>query len=169
MKRVGGQSMVEMALLLPFLLMLIFGIIDLGWYVYGYATIYQAVRNGSEVAAQLPPLRETLADPVRQGEDPCYKTIVAEVQDDAALFQDLSSSVVVRYPSQDPELPQPREIGNPIEVSVTYTLTPLTPLFQFVMMGNNGFFSVSAEARRSIEALGTTPPSPQYPNGSICQ
>ena len=169
MRRASGQSMVEMALLLPLLLVLIFGIIDMGWYIYGYATIWQAVRNGSEVAAQLPPFEATLSSTTRQANDPCYKTIIAEVQEDAAIFPDLSSSVVVRYPPQSPALAQPRERGNPIEVSVTYSIRPLTPLFQLVPIGQNGVFNVTARAVRSIESLGRTPPSTEYPNGIICQ
>ena len=51
----SGQSMVEMALLLPFLLFVIFGIIDMGWYIYGYSTVYQAARNGTQKASQIPP------------------------------------------------------------------------------------------------------------------
>src|SRR5262245_59675086 len=43
-KRQSGQSMVEMALLLPFLLFVTLGIIDMGWYIFGYATVYQAAR-----------------------------------------------------------------------------------------------------------------------------
>ena len=50
-----GQSIVEMALILPFLLLLIFAIIDMGWYIYGYATIYQAARNGAQKASEVPP------------------------------------------------------------------------------------------------------------------
>ena len=54
-RRLRGQSLVEMALILPLLLMVLFGIIDIGYYIYGYATIYFAARNGTEVAAELPP------------------------------------------------------------------------------------------------------------------
>ena len=54
-QKTPGQSMVEMALLLPLIVMVIFGIIDMGWYIFGYATVYQAARNGAEKAAEIPP------------------------------------------------------------------------------------------------------------------
>lgn len=50
-----GQSMVEMALLLPLFLVLIFGIIDMGYIIYSYATLYQATREAAEVASVAPP------------------------------------------------------------------------------------------------------------------
>jgi Flp pilus assembly protein TadG len=157
--------MVEMALLLPFMLLLIFGIIDLGWYVYGFGTVYQAARNGSEAAAQLPPYEDTLEDPALMAEDPCYLTILSEVTKQTVLF-DLSNSVTVRYP--DDSLGMKRDVGNPIEVRVTATLRPLTPLPQFTTLANNGVYTLTASSIRSIEALGNTPPSEDYPNGIIC-
>jgi hypothetical protein len=158
--------MVEMALLLPLLLLLIFGIIDFGWYIYGYATVYQAARNGSEAAAQLPPFEETLEDTVRRATDPCYGTIVNEVQEDSAMF-DLTNSVNVNYPDED--YSPKRALGNPIEVEVTLDIRPLTPLFQMVPLGNNGVFTVASRSVRSIEALGNTPPTEEHPNGIVCR
>lgn len=162
--RAAGQSMVEMALLLPILLSLIFAIIDMGWYIYGFATISQAARNGAEVAAQLPPFEDTLADEDLLADDPCHITIVDEVQEDAALYTLTSDNVTVSYPNGSS-----RDLGNPIEVAVRYDLEPLTPLFQWLPLGNNGRFTITASAVRSIESLGSTPASEENPNGVACR
>lgn len=166
MRRKAGQSLVEMALLLPLMIILLFGIIDMGWYVYGYASIFQAVRNGSEAAASLPPFESMLPSSPRRFDDPCYITIVEAVKDDATMFADISDYVEVRYP--DSNLSPKRAVGNPIEVAVTYKIQPLTPLFQLVPLGDKGIFTVKASSVRSIEALGNTPFSDKYPNGIVC-
>lgn len=162
--RSSGQSMVEMALLMPILLALIFAIIDMGWYIYGFATISQAARNGAEVAAQLPPFEDTLIDTDARNADPCHITIVDEVQEDAALYTLTSDNVTVAYPSGSS-----RDLGNPIQVTVVYNLEPLTPLFQWLPLGNNGRFTITASAVRSIESLGNTPASEENPNGVACR
>ena len=45
-----GQALVEFALVLPILLLLIFGIIDAGRLIYTYNTVSNAARNGARVA-----------------------------------------------------------------------------------------------------------------------
>jgi TadE-like protein len=176
MQRVRGQSMVEMAFLLPLLLSLIFAIIDMGWYIYGFATLTQAARNGAEVAAQLPPYPETVDDYVAQGSDwsndECIATIRTEVQRGAVMFDLLNPVTVIQviYPNKadgTPYTPQ-RERGNPIQVDVSYDLEPLTPLFQWLPIGNEGRFSITASSIRSIESLGNTPPSDEHPSGVAC-
>jgi Flp pilus assembly protein TadG len=144
--------MVEMALLLPFLLFLLFGIIDLGYYIYGYASIYQAARNGAEKAAEIPPYPSKLADTT----DICTRSIMDATQAYANAFRDmtdgsnLNNKITISYPSD-------RRLGYPIEVSVVYQLRPLTPLWRFVTFGNQGTMTIRTTARRSIEALGNNP------------
>mgnify|MGYP000343438806 CR=1 FL=1 len=166
MRRARGQSMVEMALLLPLLLLLIFGIIDFGWYIYAYSSVYQAARNGSEVAAQLPPFEETLADPATKAIDPCYQTIINEAQKQIVMFN-LINGVTVTYP--DNTLAVKRDLGNPIKISVQYSLELLTPLARLVGIGNNGRVTITSSSVRSIEALGYAPISATNQNGIICK
>ena len=166
MRRARGQSMVEMALLLPLLLLLIFGIIDFGWYVYAYSSVYQAARNGSEVAAQLPPYEATLTNTATQATDPCYQTILKEAQRQVAMFS-LVNGVTIAYP--DNTLAVKRDVGNPIQVSVQYSLELLTPLARLVGIGNNGRVTITSSSVRSIEALGYAPISETNPNGIICK
>jgi len=46
-----GQTLVELALLLPVLLLLIMGIIEFGWILHGYVIVTSAAREGARVAA----------------------------------------------------------------------------------------------------------------------
>src|SRR5258708_24467630 len=101
----SGQSMVEMALILPFLLFLTLGIIDMGWYIFGYATIYQAARNGAEKAAEIPPLA-TRISPTLQRNDVCVSTIISATLDGTPniFFSDLTSGAggnvfTISYPT----------------------------------------------------------------------
>jgi hypothetical protein len=157
-KRSDGQSMVEMALLLPFLILIVFGIIDLGYYIYGYASIYQAARNGAEKAAELPPFPSKVG-PIRSSPDKtdvCVMNILSATHAVEGQFPDLtdgsnpSNSINISYPGT-------RALGSPIEVSIVYRLQPLTPLWRFVTFGSQGTMTIRTTARRSIEALGDNP------------
>jgi len=156
--------MVEMALLLPFLILVLFGIIDLGYYLFGYATIYQAARNGAEKAAELPPYPRFVA-PMRAAPDQtetCVSNILQATQAYAGEFRDLTNGtnpnnkITINYPTSDANGPI-RALGAPIEVSIVYQLRPLTPLWRFVTFGNSGTMTIRTTARRSIEALGNNP------------
>lgn len=50
-RKAHGQSLVEFALVLPIFLLLIFGLIDMGRFVYMNSTISQAAREATRVAA----------------------------------------------------------------------------------------------------------------------
>jgi hypothetical protein len=152
-----------MALMLPLLLMVLFGIIDIGYYVYGYATVYQAARNGTEVAAQLPPYQSAIGSPLRTDDD-CVRAILDATEKGAVLFPDIRNFVAISYPTGST-----RSLGDQIQVTITYNIQPLTPLFRLISFGNQGVMAVRVEARRSIESLGSTPPTTQYPDGQVCK
>lgn len=165
--RKRGQSLVEMALLAPLMLALLFGIIDLSYYIWGYATIFTAARNASEKAAMLPPYPETLAvvaaDRTRYLEDPCMRTIIEQARDAAGQFRINPQEVTIRY-LPAPEGQEVRRLGRPIEVVVRYDIEPLTPLVSFfagALGGGSGVMNVTAVAQRSIESLGSNP-NPEY-------
>lgn len=153
-----AQSLVEMALILPLLLFIIFGIIDMSYYVFGYSTIYQATRNGSEVAAHFPPYPSKLS-PTLDASDPCVRTILETIREDASQFSDIADQVQITYPGS-------RALGKQIEVHITYSIEPLTPLFQMVPFQNGGVMTVRTTSRRSIESLGD---DPAYNQGIACQ
>jgi hypothetical protein len=161
-KRSDAQSIVEMALLLPTLILILFGIIDLSYYIYGYATMYQAARNGAEKAAELPPFPRFVG-PLRATPDAselCVSNILSETQRIAVRFPNLATapnSININYPARDANNQPLRALGAPIEVSIEYYIQPLTPLWRFVTFGTQGTMRIRTTARRSLEALGDNP------------
>jgi Flp pilus assembly protein TadG len=160
-KRTTGQSMVEMALLLPFLLFVIFGIMDMGWYIYGYSTIYQAARNGTQKASEIPPTIANVS-PALNRSDICVTNVLNATQSGAVLFPDLTSgtnpnnTIAISYPGSG------RRLGQPVQVAITYNIQPLTPLWRLVTFGTQGTMRVTTTARRSIESLGENPNAVNY-------
>lgn len=167
--RKRGQSLVEMALLAPLLLALLFGIIDLSYYIWGYATIFNAARSASEKASMLPPFTETLVEAAKPGnqalylQDPCMRTIIEQAVDPSGQFQIQPQNVQIRYLPVAPDQ-EVRRLGNPIEVVIRYDIQPLTPVVSFfagTLGGGSGVMNVTAIAQRSIESLGSNP-NPEY-------
>lgn len=57
-----GQSMVEMALTAPFLIIMILGLVEIGFFANDYLILLDAVRSGSRVAVNLDPTDWTYLD-----------------------------------------------------------------------------------------------------------
>ncbi|MFN3372844.1 MAG: TadE family protein, partial [Chloroflexus sp.] len=112
MKSQRGQSIVEMALLLPVMLIVLFGIIEFGYLIFAYSMVSQAARNGAEAAAQLPP-HQTWLD-LRNNPpanfpgftaDACVRGIMEAIRSDIVLFDGsgnegrrIEDYVTIRYP-----------------------------------------------------------------------
>ncbi|NJM05590.1 pilus assembly protein [Candidatus Gracilibacteria bacterium] len=172
--RAKGQSLVEMAFVAPILLILLFGIIDMGYLMFAFATVSQAARDGAETASQLPPFPDWLeykdnppSDAAFPGyaKDDCVFTILEAVKSNAVLFSDqandISRYVIISYPEgNDTRNMQDR---GPIEVRIDYPVRGLTPVFG--LLGFNEGFTMSVVARRSLENLGVSPSSP---DGKAC-
>ncbi len=180
-----GQSLVEMALLLPLLLVVLFGIIDLGYIVYSYATLRQAAREAAEVASVAPPFYtkvQPATDPV-DGSDPCVAAIIEATRRYETVLPGIGDTVEIRYPDYrryragDPlpsganigdliPIEARRNLGYPIEVTVRYELTPLTPLWGLLPLigggaGDTPTFPFEITTRRTISSLGRDPSQPQ--------
>jgi hypothetical protein len=153
--------------MLPLLMLVLFGIIDLGYYIYGYGTIFMAARNGTEKAAELAPYKSTIR-PSLDSSDPCVKAVLEEVARGAVLFPDIVNNVKISYPDSSGGSNGERKLGEPIQVLITYNIKPLTPLFQFVSFGSQGVMPVQIAARRSLENLGSGPRSADNPDRIVC-
>jgi hypothetical protein len=180
----SGQSLVEMSLILPLLFLMFFGILDIGWYVYNYGTVYQAARNGSDNASNAPPWPSMLGyeedgspknPQVYEESDPCVDYILTNVRKGAVMMDmsDLATNrdkFTITYHSG--ELAQdgsrdnlvmanaenPRRVGNAVQVAITYTIEPLTPLVQMIpVFGSDGRMTVQATSFRTIYGRGIIP------------
>lgn len=147
-RRTSGQSLVEMAFVMPILVILTLGIIDMGYYVYSYATIFQSVRNAAEKAVSIPPYPNKVNDP----NDICVQNIRAGGRM-SFYSANMQNQIQISYPSGK------RALGEPIQLSLTQTIQPLTPLWRFVRLGTDGTgtFTLTVTNRRSIEGMGDNP------------
>jgi hypothetical protein len=151
-RRKVGQSLIEMALLLPIFLFFTMGIIEFGWYVYGYSSVENAARRGSEQASKEPPLRAN----VGSSTDGCVMEIRQQAKQGLKLISLSDSAVTISYPITGED----RALGSEIEVRVRYTgqfITPLTGLFR------SRTFTVDFRSRRSIRNAMVTEASPRCP------
>lgn len=117
-----GQSLVELALLLPLLLWLIAGAMDFARVYYYDIVVINAARAGARVAADIS----------KQDSD-----VIAAVQNDALPMAIPAGSISIS-PSGT------RTTGQDVAVTVTYTFAPVTPLLGSVLPG--GQLSVSRSA-----------------------
>lgn len=102
MKSEKGQSLVEFALVLPLLILLLFGIVDFGRIFHAYLTIDHAGREAAREAS----IGKGNAD-------------VIDTAEEKAVGIDLTEVTVS---------PEARSSGNDVTVTITYEITFLTPL-----------------------------------------
>lgn len=166
--RTRGQSLVEMAFVLPILLVVLFGIIEFGWLIFAYSTISQAARNGAESAAQLPPYESWIdigkTTPSPEGylyrNDDCVNAILTAIESDLTIIgegvnnqQDITQYVAISYPRGGAS--RNLDDRGPIEVTITYPVNGLTPLWS--LLGIPEGITMRVTQRRSIENLGRDP------------
>ena len=127
-----GATAVEFALVLPIFLLLIFGIIDFGWYFFVEHTLQYATREGMRLALVGKTLKDGNGNPMSR-EDSIKKTIR-----DNALAVDSSSLSIYIYPVnsdytdplnwKDPNtLPNAGGAGQYMRVRTQYTYTFMMP------------------------------------------
>lgn len=146
MKRlVKGQSIVELALILPFLIAITIGTMELGYYVYTYSELENATRLASERASKTPPFTMTTGDD--NSSDKCA-VLIKEAATDGATLSDLSyDDITITFPTSE------RITGKQVEVRIEYQGEWLSPIGKR-FFGN--FLTFNFASRRTIVSL-TTP------------
>ncbi len=161
-RRTRGQSIVELALILPFLVVITLGTMELGYYIFTYSELENATRRASEAAAKTPPWTEQSCDDVPPpGTRPsnCQPKDNAEIRDECAIFirqaavdgvlftrlTPTNFTLTITYPTG-----QTRQRGDQIQVQTTYRGESLTPIGRR-FFGNALNFSFTS--RRTISSL----------------
>jgi Flp pilus assembly protein TadG len=124
----NAQSFVEFALVLPLLLILVFGIIDFGMGLRTYIGVSTATREGARYGA----LGSTAGTFISGGAGDCdgstRTTIVGRVCSELnGMNLDNLQSVTVTYPSG-------KLSGNSVHVSAEYRYEYITPVRRFVSL-----------------------------------
>jgi hypothetical protein len=129
-----GQSLVEVALLLPILLILLSGLIDFGRVYYAMVALNDSAEEGATYASLWP----------SDYEETQRRTAAAS----SGVVTFPPESVSVIYPPGYPDV----SVGTPITVTVNYTLSLYTPLAN--TMFPNGVLEVQGKA---VQPLMTNP------------
>jgi uncharacterized repeat protein (TIGR01451 family) len=138
-RRSRGQGFVEFALILPFLLLLMLGIVEFGYVFTAYSGLFNAAREG---------VRYGVTNPKD------VSGIVANVQEKVFLADPAAVDIVVRYDGgpDTPQFTDPAQvrIGNRVLVYVTCDLPTITPVIQPIV----STLPIHTQAARTIASLG---------------
>jgi Flp pilus assembly protein TadG len=163
-RRQGGQALIEFALVLPVFVVMLFGVVDAGRYVYMNSVLSQAAREGARVAAvEASWIGSTDASCGAVGGPVCPANAAALQADALAAANRMVApfgNIGSLYISCDPVGSAPTGswttgtsctttsgiTGNVVSVRVLLTFTPLTPVIAQVM----GTITTSASATMVI-------------------
>ena len=122
-----GQSLLEFAIILPVLLMIVAGVLDIGRLYFAYVAVTDAASEGAAYAATHP-TNETL--------------ILARARDASNITADESE-----IGFQCPTCPTVGS-GDPVTVTVTYSFTLATPIINAMVPG--GVIPLRAVASEAV-------------------
>lgn len=128
-KLYSGQSLIEFAIALPFILLLVMGVFDLGRGIYYFSTIHNAAREAARYGA------------VNHCDTEGIKN--AALQKTYGLGDGVEVKDPTKFYSLDGELDR-------IVVSVEYEFETVTPLVG-VFLGDGGKIKLASDARQLIE------------------
>jgi Flp pilus assembly protein TadG len=168
-RRRRGQALVEFALVLPLLLLMVFGIVDAGRLIYAYNTVSNSARNGARVA---------IVNQSTSGAETCDTTATTPGATAWPVGCAISSGiglgikdtdVTVTYrdvtdtqncqppPATDPPVVA---IGCIAVVEVTGKFQPLTPVIGQII----GAVDVKSTTKIPVERVCTNPPPSPIPS-----
>jgi Flp pilus assembly protein TadG len=147
----SGQALVEFALILPVILLLIFGVVDAGRLIFTYNTVSNASRDGARVA---------IVNQSATGTNTCDTTVATAYPVGCAIQAGLAlnlanTDVTVTYrdPTDTADC-TPVTIGCLAVVQVTGHWQPITPIVGSVI----GPVNVSNVTKIPVERVCTNPP-----------
>lgn len=137
LKRSRGQSLVELSLILPVLMILVFGILDFGLGLRSYISLSNAVREGARYAS--------IGNPVGLETD-CDGTTSNTVYGRICVA---TGGLDLTQLDPDVSFPQGVAPGNSVIVSADYTYHFITPLGDLIGFFSGGTFPSSVDLTSS--------------------
>ena len=142
----SGQSLVELALVLPVLLLIVLVALDFGRVFFGYVTLTNATRIGANYAASHPTAWGASGSATDRA---TYQTLVKRDTDTANCTLVPGGPNPVPTPlftdGADTDSPDTNtDVGDRVEVGLQCTFKPLTPIIGAVV-GNNLVLSANAD------------------------
>ncbi len=138
----GGQSLVEFALILPVLLIVVFGIIDFAMGMRSYVALANATREGARFAA-IGAVFGTQAD--------CGVTNTTVVGRVCAAAEGLAKSRIAVETNPATVYPNGMAPGNSVVVKATYEYRFITPLGAIVDFFSGGSLGTSITLRSETD------------------
>jgi Flp pilus assembly protein TadG len=127
----AGQGLVEFALVLPLLLLILIGVLDLGRLSFAAMTVTNAAREGARYGATNPTATSAI---VARAQNEAYGSIISP------------SQLIVSTPT----FPEGCALGKPIQVTVTYN-------FQLITAYVFGGGTIPLRASAQFPVFGTCP------------
>lgn len=127
----AGQGLVEFAIILPLVLLILIGVLDLGRLSFAAITVTNAAREGARYGAANPGATAAIT---ARAKNEAYGSLIAPEQ------------LIVSAPTY----PQGCALGNPIQVTVTYN-------FQFITTYVFGGGTIPLRASAQFPIFGTCP------------
>ena len=152
MKNNRGQVLIETALILPLLLLLIFGMVDFGRAMYTKNTLTNAARSGARAAAVTSPLYPTsparsLSPATGEPANSIKRSLSSEFPQDEIQYE------VNAYDDDGAPVAGTVQYGNQVRVTLTYLNFPLiTPLYKLMALITKSPSKTSSSIRISGEA-----------------
>lgn len=142
-RRATGQSLVELALVLPVLLLIVLVAIDFGRVFFGYVTLTNATRIGANYAASHPTAWGTPGDATQRDE---YEELILRDTDVANCDLVGGTPPAPTFTDgSDTDTPDSStDVGDRVDVGLSCTFRPLTPIISAVV-GSNVVLSANAE------------------------
>jgi hypothetical protein len=149
---------VELVIILPVLLLLVMGALDLGRVFYGWVVLNNAARVGANYAALH---ADAWGSPADVADQTTYTNLVTGARNDAAVSLDDCAAAPVPAPG----FPNGTSLGDYAEVVLSCTFNPITPIIGDIFASGGGAFNVTARSVFPIRsgiiagAAVTPPPS----------
>ena len=149
-----GTTLVELALVVPLFILLIFGIIDFGWYFFVEHTLQYATREGMRLALVGGKLTDANGNPMSR-----EASIAKAIKDNASMAVDPSNLSIYIFPIandySDPKNWQnlPPDAGDPgsyMRVKTRYPYKFLTPLIGAFFTGGSTMVEAQGTYRNEL-------------------
>lgn len=133
--KLSGQSLIEFALILPILLFVVMGLFEIGRYVFYFAVLNNAVREGTRFAIVQPyedygayP-NETLTSCCCSGSaNTAHQNICNEIQGKLFNINELDSTQVIISHKDESGVPLVNNYGDPlVEINLRFNFHPIVP------------------------------------------
>jgi len=147
--RVRGQSLTEFALILPVLLLVIFGVLDFGRAIYAYNAVSNAAREGGRTAI----VNQTTTD-IRNRAIQQATTLGIDSASTSCPPAG-ASGVCIEFKNAALTancLTSTGALGCVAVITVKYSMTPLTPIIGSIL----GPIPITAQTKQAIESVCTT-------------